>query len=199
MNLAPSTLKKIGAGLAVVLLALMLARFAVHSYGRAITNSNSGEGDQGAFLQLGLDLREHGTLTDGTRNPLYAAVLAVLAHREWDYFTQAKLASMAFGLLTIVAVFVLGWRYFNPFTGIVAAWLVSINVEFVVHSATALTESLLVLLFTLAWFAMLRALDRPDRWGIWALAGVLTALAYLAKGSGQLLGYAFLLTGLLLY
>jgi len=193
------TLKKIGNRLVILALILMLARFAIQTYGRMITNSNSAEGDQSAFLQLGLDLREQGTLTDGTRNPLYPAFLAVIARRDWSYFTWAKLLSMTFGLLAIVAVFLAGRRTFNLATGLIAAYLLSINTEFIVHSATALTEALLVLVFILAWWAMLTALDKPDRPQVWAAAGILGGLAYLAKGSGQLLLLSCLLTALLLY
>ena len=198
----------------------MLARFATQTYSRMLTNSNSSEGDQGAFLQLSLDLRESGRLTDGTRNPLYALALAPLARREWAFFTEAKLLSLMFGLLAIITVYWLGSRAFDRFTGLLAAYLLSINTEFIVHSATALAESLLVLLFILAWFAMLKALKRPEdaeECGLqsvlrgerglqsviqekyWALAGGLAGLAYLAKGSGQLLALAFLGIAFLCY
>lgn len=194
-----SQLKKLGELLIVAALVLMVGRFVTQTYARMLTNSNSSDGDQGAFLQLSLDLREHGQLTDGTRSPLYAAVLAVIARRDWSFFTWAKLISMAFGVLAIVALYLLASRYFNRFTGLAAAYLLSINVEFIVHSATALTESLLVLLFILAWFAMLKALDEPQRPRYWLLAGLLAGLAYLAKGSGQLLVFAFLATAVLFF
>jgi 4-amino-4-deoxy-L-arabinose transferase-like glycosyltransferase len=164
-----------------------------------LTNSNAGEGDQRAFLQLGLDLREQGVLTDGTRNPLYAAFLALFARREWAYFTYAKLLSLTFGGLAIIALYLLGRRFFDSFTGLVAAYLLSINVEFIVHSATALTESLLVLTFILAWFAMIKALDHASQPRYWFAAGLLAGLAYLAKGSGQLLVFAFLASAFLCY
>ena len=183
-------------GLLALALFLIIGRFITQTYARMLTNSNAAEGDQLAFLQLGLDLREHGTLTDGTRNPLYAAFLALIAQREWSYFTSAKLLSLTFGLAAILAVFWLARRRFDPFTGLLAAYLLSINVEFIVHSAQALTESLLVLIFVLAWFAMLEALDRPDQLRSWALAGALAGLAYLAKGSAQLLVISFLVLGL---
>jgi hypothetical protein len=191
--------KKIGNWLVILALVLMLARFAIQTYGRMITNSNSAEGDQSAFLQLSLDLREQGTLTDGTRNPLYPLFLAVIAHRDWSYFTWAKLLSLLFGLLAIAAVFFVGRRYFNLAAGLVAAYLLSINTEFIVHSATALTEALLVLVFILTWWAMLNALDKPDKPQVWAAAGILAGLTYLAKGSAQLLLFSFLLTALLFY
>jgi len=191
--------KKMRRWLAILLLLLMLGRFVTQTHARMLTNSNAGEGDQRAFLQLGLDLQSHGTLTDGTRSPLYPAFLALFAGRAWRYFTQAKLLSAAFGLLAITALFWLGWQQFNLFTGLVAAYLLSINVEFIVHSATALTESLLVLLFILAWFAMRQALAQPQAAKIWALAGAITGLAYLAKGSGQLLAASFVAVALLLY
>ncbi|MCB9076712.1 MAG: glycosyltransferase family 39 protein [Anaerolineaceae bacterium] len=191
--------KKLKNWLILLVLLFILGRFVTQTYGRMLTNSNASEGDQLAFLQLGLDMLEHGVLTDGTRNPLYAVFLAVVAHRDWAYFTYAKLLSMTFGLLAIVAVFKLGRRRFDAFTGLVAAYLLSINVEFIVHSATALTESLLVLTFVLAWFAMLKALDDKDQARYWALAGALAGLAYLAKGSAQLLVFSFLALAFLFY
>jgi 4-amino-4-deoxy-L-arabinose transferase-like glycosyltransferase len=191
--------KKALDGLILFLLILILARFATQTYARMLTNSNSSQGDQLAFLQLGLDLREQGVLTDGTRNPLYTAFLALFARREWAYFTYAKLLSLTFGGLAILALYLLGRRCFDRFTGLVAAYLLSINVEFIVHSATALTESLLVLTFILAWFAMIKALDRADKPLYWLAAGLLAGLAYLAKGSGQLLVFAFLASALLCY
>ena len=191
--------KKLGIGLIMLVLILILARFTTQTYARMLTNSNSSDGDQGAFLQLSLDLREQGKLTDGTRNPLYPAVLAPLAHRDWAFFTTAKLISLTFGLLAILALFLLGTRHFGLFAGLVAAYLLSINVEFIVHSATALTESLLVFLFIAAWFAMVMALKHPHRSKYWVAAGVLVGFAYLAKGSGQLLAFAFVAVAFLLF
>lgn len=183
----------------ILILILIVGRFVTQTYSRMLTNSNSAEGDQGAFLQLGLDLRERGILSDGTRNPLYAFFLAGIAERNSVYFTRAKLLSMLFGVFTIITLFWLGRKFFDPFTGLVAAYLLSINTEFIVHSATALTESLLVLFFVLAAFAMFKALDDKDKTSYWALAGVLTGMAYLAKGSGQLLAFSFLFVAFLFF
>lgn len=191
--------KKLENWLIVLVLVFILGRFTTQTYARMLTNSNASEGDQLAFLQLGLDLWEHGLLTDGTRNPLYTVFLAGFAQRDWAYFTYAKLLSLIFGLLAIVAVYILARRRFDTLTGLLAAYLLSINVEFIVHSATALTESLLVLLFILAWFAMLKALDDKEQARYWVLAGGLAGLAYLAKGSGQLLVFSFLAIAFLFY
>jgi hypothetical protein len=46
---------------------------------------------------------------------------------------------------------------------------------------------------------MVKALDRPDQPGYWAGAGLLAGLAYEAKGSGQLLVFAFLAAAFLFY
>lgn len=197
--LTANSRKKIGEALLLLALVLMLGRFITQTHARMLTNSNSAEGDQLPFLQLGLDLREHGLITDGTRNPLYAVFLAPVAHRDWSYFTYAKLLSLTFGALAIIALYLLGRRFFNPVVGLAAAYLLSINTEFIVHSATALTEALLVLLFVLAWFAMLAALKQPARPGYWALAGGLAGLAYLAKGTGQLLALAFVATAIIIW
>jgi 4-amino-4-deoxy-L-arabinose transferase-like glycosyltransferase len=180
-------------------LLLMTARYLIIGWNRILLNSNSAEGDQSVYLQLGLDIRERGMLTDGKRHPLYPLLLATFAAREWQYFTWAKIINLGIGLLTIWALFLIGKRLFDPLTGLVAAFLLSINIEFVFHNTFALTEALLILLFLLAWFTMVRALQEPERLKYWIAAGGLSGLAYLAKGTGPLIALCFMLTATLLY
>jgi len=185
--------------LVALTLLVLLTRFVAVGWQRMLFNTDSVDGDQGAYLQLGLDLREHGVLTDGTRHPLYPLLLAAFAEREWRYFTYAKFLSLAFGMLGILALFWIGYRLFDLPTAWLAAFLLSINFEFIQHSTFVLAESLLVLCFLGAWFAMVRALRRPESVPWWAAAGGLAGLVYLAKGTGQLLAACFLLAAFLLY
>lgn len=176
-----------------------MARFAMIGWDRISLNSNSADGDQGAYLQLGLDIREHGIFTDGKRPPLYPLLLATFAQRNWTYFTWAKIINLIIGLMTIWTVFEIGRRLFNPATGILAALLLSINMEFVLHSTFALAESLLVWLVLLAWFCMVRALQYPKQTRYWLIAGILAGLTYLTKGTGPILAAAFIITATWLY
>jgi 4-amino-4-deoxy-L-arabinose transferase-like glycosyltransferase len=180
-------------------LIILLARFAAVGWQRMLLNSNSMNGDQGAYLQLGLNLREHGVLTDGTRNPLYPMLLATFAVRDWRYFTYAKFLSLAFGLFSILGIFCIGYRLFGLSTALLAAFLLSINMEFVLHSTFALAESLLALCVLAAWFVMICALRNPASALLWAAAGGLAGLAYLAKGTGQLVVGCFVLAALLIH
>lgn len=183
----------------LLILIIFLGRFGIQSYAKMLTNSNAAEGDQRAILQLGLDLREHGTLTDGTRSPLYPAFLAMFAHRGWDYFTWAKLLNMIFGMTALSSLYYLAWHRFGWLTAILGTYLFSLNAEFIFYSATALAEPLLILTVILTWFAMLQALDNPDDFRLWLVAGTVAGLAYLTKGTGQLVVVAFLITALLRY
>ncbi len=186
----------------IILLMIMLvitARFLVAGWNRLMFNANSADGDQGAYLQLGLDVREHGIIVDGPRNPLYPVLLSTFAHRDWSYFTWAKIANFIVGLITIWALFLIGRRLFDPVSGVLAALLLSINIEFIMHATFALAEPLLILSVLLAWFAMVRALQEPDRLRYWLLGGGLAGMAYLAKGSGPLIAMCFAATSTLLF
>jgi hypothetical protein len=185
--------------LLVFIMLLMIGRFAIVGWNRILMNTNSADGDQGAYLQLGLDVREHGMLTDGKRNPLYPVLISIFAEREWRYFTWAKIMNLIVGLVTILALYAVGYRLFDKVTGILAAFLLSINMEFILHSTFALAEALLVLWVLLAWYAMVLALKRPDQARYWIIAGVLAGLAYLTKGTGLLIAACFVLTATLLY
>lgn len=181
-----------------LVLIMVLTRFTVAGWDRIIRNANSADGDQSAYLQLGLDVREHAHLTDGKRNPLYPVLIAPLAHRGWAYFTWAKLLNLTLGAVTVISLYFIGTWLFNRWAGLLAAALLSINMEFIMHSSFALAESSLILMVLWAWFMMVRALQEPDASRYWLAAGVLTGLAYLAKGTGPLFAACFLLTATLL-
>lgn len=162
-------------------------------------NSDSTNGDQGDYLQLGLDMREHGTLTDAVRNPLYSALLLPATEREWSYFTWAKIVSLVFGALTIWATYEVGNRLFDRTAGILAAFLVGINTYLKIFSTFAYAESLLTLLILLSWFMMVRALQEPRQTRYWVISGLLIGLAYLTKGTGQLIAACFVLSAIVLH
>ncbi len=185
--------------LLVCVIVLIMGRFAVVGWNRILMNANSSDGDQGAYLQLGLDLREQGMITDGKRNPLYPVLLSVFAEREWRYFTWAKILNLGVGLITILVLYAVGYRLFDKVTAILAAFMFGINMEFILHSTFALAEALLVLWVLLAWYAMVRALQRTDQVRYWILGGVLAGLAYLTKGTGVLIPICFALTATLLH
>ncbi len=184
--------------LALILL-LISARFVIAGWDRILKNANSADGDQAAYLQLGLDVREHGLITDGKRNPLYPLLLAPLAERDWRYFTRAKLLNLGLGLVTIWAVYWAGARLYNRAAGLLAAFLLSINIEFILHSTFALAESGLILCAFLSWYFMVRSLQTPNKIIYWAMAGVWAGLAYLAKGTGPIFVFCFVVTAALLY
>lgn len=179
------------------LLLLIAGRFLLAGWHRLPRHANSTEGDHGAYLQLGLDVREQGILTDGKRPPLYPLILATFARREWAYFTWAKIINLGLSLVTIGSLFEIGRRLFGPATGLLAAFLLSLNMEFLIHSTFALAESLLVLMVLLSWFMMVRALQHPDQLRYWLGAGIFAGLAFLAKGTGPLIAGCFIIAATL--
>jgi len=106
--------------------------------------------------------------------------------------------NFAVGLATIWALYFIGSRLFNRASGVLAAYLLSINIEYILHSTFALAESLLILFTLLAWFAMVRALQAPEKWRYWIMAGGLAGMTYLAKGTGPLIVVCFAMTATLL-
>ncbi len=187
------------AGLIAIILGLILLRFFAVGWNLVVANSNSNAGDQGEILQLGLDFKEHGTLTEGKRSPLYPVLLYPFAQRTWSYFTWAKIVSLVAGGLAVILVFLLGKRLGHPEAAILAALLLSINFEFLYHTSTALVEGLLVLTFWVGWYYVGHALITRYQTHYWILAGIFSGLAYLSKGTGNFLIIAGGLTALILY
>ncbi len=173
------------------LLILILASFISAELVAINANSNSSGGDQGVTLLLGLRIREHVALTDGNRHPLYPALISLFASRDLSYFTRAKLVSLAIGLVALLTVYLLGQRLYSSSVGLIAMFLLSINNEFRWASCSVLAEVLLVLLFLIAWYWAVQGFaESQHRCFVWA--GFCAGLAYLTKGTGLLLLFAFL-------
>ncbi|MCS7259180.1 MAG: glycosyltransferase family 39 protein [Anaerolineae bacterium] len=180
----------------IVLIAIAL-RFIVLGWQGIIANGNSNAGDQGVTLQLGLDLKEKGILSDGTRHPLYPLLLLPFAKRSWNYFTWAKIVSLACGVGVILLLFLLGRYIAGQKAALLAALILSLNVEFIYHSTTALAESLLVLVFWIGWYFLYCAVSQKDGLRKWTLVGLFSGLAYLTKGTGNFLLIAGLIAAIL--
>lgn len=182
MNLTFNTIWRV---LLVMLLAVIVGRFAVVGLPKVLFNHQSSDGDESAYLALGLDVLEAGTLNDGTRPFLYPLVLSPVAEREWRYFTSAKLITLGLGAATIVAVFVVGVRLFSWETALLAAFVLAANKEFHIRAATVYADTLLALIMVGAWYFLIRSVSHGWRACLWA--GVLVGLAMLTKGSAPVL------------
>lgn len=168
----------------VTLLGLILGRFWIVGTAKVLFNTQSSDGDESAYLSLGLDMRETGMLTDGTRPPLYILTLLPAAQREWSYFTWAKFITLAQGMLGVLAVFWVGRRMFGLPTGLLAAFFLSANREFHLRAATIYADTLMVTVFLGSWYFLIKSFSRKQ---YLYPAGLFTGLAYLTKGSAPLL------------
>jgi hypothetical protein len=182
-----------------VLLALMLVvifvSFAAVGWAKLKDNWRSTKADQGQYLSLGLEIREGTALTDGNRHPLYPALLALFAEREWAYFTKAKMLSLSIGLVGLAAIYWMGHRMFGQDVALLTTLLLSVGDDFRRESSMVMCEALLTVLFFAAWYFTIKGFSR-ERY--WILGGILAGLAQLTKGSGQLFAIAFLISLLLL-
>ncbi len=179
-----------------LMLVVILGSFAAVGWAKLKRNSRSTKADQGAYLALGLEIREGTALTDGNRHPLYPALLALFAEREWAYFTKAKMLSLAIGLIGLVSIYWMCHRMFGQDVALLATLLLSVGDNFRRLSSMAMCEALLTILFFAAWYFTVKGFSR-ERY--WILGAALAGLALLTKGSGQLFAIAFLVSLLLLH
>ena len=180
----------------VLMLVVILGSFVTVGWARLKGNWRSTKADQGPYLSLGLEIREGTALTDGNRHPLYPALLALFAEREWAYFTKAKMLSLAIGLIGLVTIYWMCHRMFGQDVALLTTLLLSVGDEFRRHSSMVMCEVLLIILFFATWYVTIKGFSR-ERY--WILGGIFAGLAQLTKGSGQLFVIAFLISLLLLY
>lgn len=181
---------------AIVILVMLLLGFVMRGWEETLANWNSVETDQSAYLRLGLQIRRAAALTDGNRHPLYPAMLALLARPEWSYFTGAKLLNLAIGTLTLAAVYWIARRVSNIHAALLSVVLLSQAHRFLDSAAKVVVEPLLTLIVVVVWFLLWESKGSA----IWAgLTGLGAGLAYLAKGTGQIILIAFLASSVLTY
>jgi len=90
-----------------------------------------------------------------------------------------RLPSVAFGLVSVWALYKLGAEVDSPMTGLLAALLAAVNAYHVEMSREARSYTLWAALASLSWLALLRALDGGGR-KVWTAYVVCTALAFYA-------------------
>lgn len=112
--------------------------------------------------------------------------------------TFTRLISVLFSCLTVIVIFLLGWKYISPFVGVVASIVFSLLPLSVGYSQIATLESLILFFFTTAIFSFLNFLNTYSKKNI-VIAGVFMGLALGVKYSNILLFPLSLLIFLLWY
>jgi len=140
--------------------------------------------DQAADMGAALRIREGGRFFDGSRSPLFPALLAPLASRSPDFFVRARLVSVALAACCALAVLAAAARVFGAGTGLFGAFVFLFEWRF--QARRICPEPLVALLLVGATF-LLAERERCRRPGLFALgAGALLGLAWMAKGSALL-------------
>jgi len=138
--------------------------------------------DTHSYRRLAEAIRQGWQTYDGTRTPGYPIFLAIAGNDERAYALQ-----LAFGLLTTLLFFYIGWRVSRRgWLGALAACAYTLNPQQLFFEASLITESLTTFLLT-ASFAGLAALlyaEVPSRWQHSLLAlgmGLTSGLAALTR------------------
>ncbi len=121
--------------------------------------------------------------------PLYPAYLAVVYKAFGWGIWPSKLASLAVALAVIPVVFACSRDLYGPSKALLATGLVAAEPHLVWVSGTGFSENMVLLLFTVTMWAILKSLDRPP---FIVIAGVAAGLAYLTRAS---VGYFFVVAG----
>ena len=118
--------------------------------------------------------------------PVYPTFLAATYKLTAHSFTVVRIAQAVLGAATCAVVYLIGRKAFNAATGLVAALLMAVYPWFIFYNRLLITETLSILLFSLAVLAMLWAAEKPVLRNL-ALAGLLLALVNLTHSTALLL------------
>ena len=165
---------------------LLFLVFITITYDHSKKWNNPNRGDQDLDLTLGLKIRHFQALSDGYHHPLLPALVGPFAEKRLVYFAKAKLVNVTIGAVAFWVVAWVGLRLVGPAATFLA--LAALSPALSNKSAEFTSEPLLLLLFTLTFYWVVRGFERPR---LWLLAGAFAGLAYLTKGSALLLPIAY--------
>src|SRR5258708_226374 len=143
----------------------------------------TGGGDIGFYLEMGPKLVRNISppLPTAPVFLVYVGLVQALFNLDpTSLLLTIRVLNIAWHVLLIVAVFVLGKRYFNGSVGAVAALIIAVNPFFIIETGQAATESLFVgvLFCGLALYAVNQ--DRPTASSL-IITGLLLGLATLTR------------------
>lgn len=126
----------------------------------------------------------------------YIYGVAAVATERWfpdnpsyvDYnYTLTRVASALMTAVTLVFVLLLGWEFFSPTVGVLAAVLFSLNPQVLAYAKNTSLESPTLLFFTVSVYFFLKALKEGGNSKAYLTAGLMTGLAFSTRFSNFLL------------
>jgi 4-amino-4-deoxy-L-arabinose transferase-like glycosyltransferase len=141
--------------------------------------------DEGAWVHNARNKALFGAWRLDDWNPVYVApVFTALEYASFEAFgvgtRQARLVSVAAGVLSIALLGLGVRRVAGSLAGLSAAAFLATNFDYVMYDRAATMEGLMAALIVASWWASTRAEDRPA-WG--AAAGALATAAYFTKAA----------------
>jgi hypothetical protein len=190
-------------GLWIDLLALIFGLLLFwYLVGRMIEVRTPANGDQASYLELAANIHsgdgfvtkrlspfyptQEITNPESIRQPLLPLVLSPWARRTLSFFLQAKWIVLLISALCLISVYGIAARIWNRPVAFISAALLGLNIHFHTYATEIWCENLLLLFSTTS----VAALHEYYRYEGYArshtkiiMAGLLAALAYLAKAS----------------
>ncbi|MBI5417880.1 glycosyltransferase family 39 protein [Candidatus Poribacteria bacterium] len=172
-----------------LIIVLMFINFLLISFHRLNRRNNSENLDQGAYLKLGIMIKEGTAMTDSNRHPLYPYILSFFAERKTEYFITGKLLTLGMGFIILLIIFFKVKKTWGLF--IASITLLLIIPAFIEMSSGILCESIVTLCFFFAWITIVKGFED---YKYWILAGIFSGLSLLTKGSANLIVITFAIT-----
>jgi 4-amino-4-deoxy-L-arabinose transferase-like glycosyltransferase len=128
--------------------------------------------------------------TEANRHPLYLALLSLVAREGNDpaYHIRAQILTAALGAVALIVFWWVVRRHFGPKAALFSIAILAISETLIENSARETCEPLLIAIWALATSAILVGKERPFAW---VIAGALSGLAFLTKGTGIMLAICF--------
>ena len=164
--------------------------------------------DEASYLSTALWIKENGGVMnfiplsikgvyqESNRHPVYLLILSLFVERKPVFFAVAKIVTATLSLIFLTAYYLIVRKRFGFEAALASVCLMLSNVVFIFWTGVVGCEILLMMLMTVAWHYSLKGFE-DNRY--WALAGLLTGLAYMTKATGLALILPFSVACLVKY
>ena len=156
--------------------------------------------DVWAYDSLALSLASgEGYPEDLRRPPLFPLFLAGVYKLFGHNFFIVRLIQAVIGSLTCLLVYLIGKKVFNETIGFIAALLAIFYPGFISYTGLVLAETLAAFLMSSSIYFLIKAASYQNRWGWYALAGIVLGLTVLCRPEMLLFPFLVLLGLLSIY
>jgi|GEM_PF-4034448 len=167
--------------------------------------------DQADYLKYAISIKENGGVlnfpyflasngfSENRKHPLFSLILSPLSIKSPEFFSNAKIVTLAISILSLITIYIIGLFSFGVIPALIASVIFASNKFLLEEFALVVPDSLFTITTALSWYFYSNGFGQEkSRLKNFVLGGIFCALGFLSKPAGILVFGSFAISFLIL-